>query len=127
MSLTLAILGDFGGAIDFVFQERDSVSGGVQIGGLGEIGELTVEHLKVSAVAMAAACAISIPTGLYLGHRGKGEFVAVATTLTAEVRIPAKMVGSARGNLMRPTTCMSLMPTPLAASTISGLIWRTPT
>ena len=29
MSLTLAFLGDFGGAIDFIFHERDSVSGGV--------------------------------------------------------------------------------------------------
>ncbi|MGI9082086.1 MAG: ABC transporter permease [Thermoleophilaceae bacterium] len=80
MSLTLAFLGDFGGAVDFVFHERDSVSGGVQIGGPGEIGELTVEHLKVSVVAMAAACAISIPIGLYLGHRGKGEFVAVTVS-----------------------------------------------
>jgi osmoprotectant transport system permease protein len=80
MSLTLAVLGDFGGAIDFIFQERDSVSGGVQIGGLGEIGDLTVEHLKVSLVAMAAACAISVPVGLYLGHRGKGEFLAVTVS-----------------------------------------------
>ena len=80
MSLTLAFLGDFGGAVDFIFNERDSVSGGVQIGGLGEIGDFAAEHLKVSAVAMAAACAISIPTGLYLGHRGKGEFAAVTVS-----------------------------------------------
>ena len=80
MSLTLAFLGDFGGAVDFIFDDRDSVSGGVQIGGLGEIGEFTVEHLKVSAVAMAAACAVSIPIGLYLGHRGKGEFAAVSVS-----------------------------------------------
>ncbi|MGH3994300.1 MAG: ABC transporter permease, partial [Pseudonocardiaceae bacterium] len=80
MSLTLAFLGDFGGAVDFIFHERDSVSGGVQIGGLGEIGEFAAEHLKVSAAAMAAACAISIPIGLYLGHRGKGEFAAVTVS-----------------------------------------------
>ena len=80
MSLTLAFLGDFGGAVDFIFQERDSVSGGVQIGGLGEIWQFTAEHLKVSAVAMAAACAVSIPIGLYLGHRGKGEFAAVTVS-----------------------------------------------
>ena len=80
MSLTLAFLGDFGGAVDFIFHERDSVSGGVQIGGLGEIGDFAGEHLKVSAVAMAAACAVSIPIGLYLGHRGKGEFAAVTVS-----------------------------------------------
>ncbi len=80
MSLTLAFLGDFGGAVDFIFHERDSVSGGVQIGGPGEIADLGLEHLKVSAVAMAAACAFSIPIGLYLGHRGKGEFVAITVS-----------------------------------------------
>lgn len=80
MSLTLAFLGDFGGAVDFIFHQRDSVSGGVQIGGLGEIGDFTAEHLKVSAVAMAAACAVSIPIGLYLGHRGKGEFAAITVS-----------------------------------------------
>ena len=80
MSLTLAFLGDFRGAVDFIFHERDSVSGGVQIGGLGEIGEFAAEHLKVSVAAMAAACAISIPIGLYLGHRGKGEFAAVTVS-----------------------------------------------
>ena len=80
MSLPLAILGDFGEAIDFIFQQRDSVSGGVQIGGLAEIGDFTATHLLVSAVAMAAACAVSIPIGLYLGHRGKGEFAAVTVS-----------------------------------------------
>jgi osmoprotectant transport system permease protein len=80
MSLPLAFLGDFGEAIDFIFHQRDSVSGGVQIGGLGEIGDFAATHLLVSAVAMAAACAISIPIGLYLGHRGKGEFAAVTVS-----------------------------------------------
>ena len=80
MSPALAFLGDFGGAVDFIFHERDSVSGGVQIGGLGEIGDFTAEHLEVSAVAMVAACALSIPIGLYLGHRGKGEFAAVTVS-----------------------------------------------
>ena len=80
MSLPVAILGDFGEAIEFIFQERDSVSGGVQIGGLGEIGEFTLTHLEVSLVAMALACAVSIPIGLYLGHRGKGEFLAITVS-----------------------------------------------
>jgi osmoprotectant transport system permease protein len=80
MSAVIGFLGDFGDAIKFVFEERDSVSGGVQIGGLGEIGRFTGTHLEVSAVAMALACAVAIPIGLYLGHRGKGEFLAITVS-----------------------------------------------
>jgi osmoprotectant transport system permease protein len=74
----LAILGQFGDAIEFIFQERESVSGGVQVGGLGEILDLTVDHMVLSLVAMAAACALCIPLGLWLGHIGKGEFLAIS-------------------------------------------------
>lgn len=80
MITTFAILGQFGDAVDFIFHERESVGGGVQIGGLGEIGHLTGQHLLLSALSMAFACAIGIPLGLYLGHRGKGEFLAVTVS-----------------------------------------------
>jgi len=76
----LAFLGQFGDAIQFIFQERESVSGGVQIGGLGEIADLTATHLLVSLVAMAAACALCIPVGLWLGHIGRGEFLAISVS-----------------------------------------------
>jgi osmoprotectant transport system permease protein len=77
MSTTLAILGQFGDAVEFIFSERESPAGGSQVGGLGELWELTWEHLKLSGVAMAIACAISIPLGLWLGHIGKGGFLAI--------------------------------------------------
>lgn len=80
MSSTVAFLGQFGGALDFIVSERDSVSGGVQIGGPAELGGFLWTHLLVSAVAMAGACAVSIPIGLYLGHRGRGEFAAVTVS-----------------------------------------------
>ena len=75
MSTTIAFLGQFGDAVDFVFNERESPAG--QVGGLAELWELTWEHLKLSGVAMAIACAISIPLGLWLGHIGKGGFLAI--------------------------------------------------
>ncbi len=80
MSTTLAFLGEFGEAVEFIFKERESVGGGVQVGGLGEIGDLGWTHLKVSLVAMAVACAISIPIGLVLGHKGRGEFLAISVS-----------------------------------------------
>ena len=80
MTFEFAFLGDFGDAIQFIFQSRESVSGGVQVGGLGEIAELTARHLLVSAVAMAAACITCIPLGLWLGHIGRGEFLAISVS-----------------------------------------------
>jgi osmoprotectant transport system permease protein len=80
MSATLAFLGDFGGAVEFIFRQGESVGGGVQVGGLGEIGDLLVEHLLVSLAAMAIACAVAIPLGLYLGHIGRGEFLAITVS-----------------------------------------------
>ena len=75
MSTTLAFLGDFADAIDFIFRERESREG-TSVGG-GQFLELTWEHLKLSAAAMAVACAAAIPLGLWLGHIGKGGFLAI--------------------------------------------------
>ena len=87
----LAFLGDFGEAIEFIFKERESVSGGVQIGGLSEMWGFTETHLLVSLVAMAIACAVSIPIGLYLGHRGRGEFIAISISNVGRA-VPAVVV-----------------------------------
>src|SRR3954452_13959472 len=67
-------------AIDFVVHDRESVSGGVCIGGPHEILSLAASHLAVSAAAVALACVIAIPVGLWLGHIGKGEFLAVSVS-----------------------------------------------
>ena len=80
MIMPVAFLGQFGDALDFIFQERESVSGGVQIGGPGEILELTLNHVVVSAVAILAAVVIFLPLGLFLGHHNKGEFLAVSVS-----------------------------------------------
>jgi ABC-type proline/glycine betaine transport system permease subunit len=70
---------DFKDAIDFIVHSRESVSGGVQVGGSELIG-FTGTHLLVSGVAVLVACAIAVPIGLYLGHVGKGEFVAITAS-----------------------------------------------
>jgi osmoprotectant transport system permease protein len=73
-------VGTFRDAIDFLFHQRESISGGVCIGGPGEIWELTRSHMAVSLVAIAVAIAISVPIGLWLGHKGRGEFLAVSVS-----------------------------------------------
>jgi osmoprotectant transport system permease protein len=77
MTTTFAFLGQFGDAIDFIFHQRESRIGGAQVGGLGQIWDLMWPHLKLSGAAMGIACAISIPIGLWLGHIGKGGFLAI--------------------------------------------------
>lgn len=82
MSAALVVpgfLGSFGGAIDFIFSQRNSVQGpGLQVGGLEQIWELASTQIAISLVALLLATAIALPLGLWLGHRGVGEFLAVA-------------------------------------------------
>ena len=68
---------DFKDAISFIFNERESVSGGIQVGGSELLG-LTATHVLISVAAVVVAVAISVPIGLWLGHKGKGEFVAIS-------------------------------------------------
>ena len=75
MSAVLVVpgfLGSLGGAIDFIFSERDSVQGGLQVGGLGQIWDLLATQMAISIVALLLAIAIALPLGLWLGHRGVG-------------------------------------------------------
>ncbi len=83
MALPCGPAGDhssFVDAFDFIVSERESVSGGVCIGGPGELIDLAGSHLWVSAVAVVVAIALAVPIGLYLGHIGKGEFLAVSVS-----------------------------------------------
>jgi osmoprotectant transport system permease protein len=77
VTVPLAFLDAFAGAIEFIFSPREAVGGGIEVGGLGQVGELTGEHLKVSGAALVAGLAVALPAGLYLGHRGRAELLAV--------------------------------------------------
>jgi osmoprotectant transport system permease protein len=80
VAVVASIIGEFGEAFDLILQERESVSGGVQVGGLAEFGEFTLRHLVLSAVSTGAAIAVAMPVGLYLGHKGRGEFLAISVS-----------------------------------------------
>lgn len=75
-----AFLGDFGDAVRFIFEERESVSGGVQIGGIPELAGFAATHMLVSLAALVIAAALAIPLALWLGHIGRGDFLATATS-----------------------------------------------
>jgi osmoprotectant transport system permease protein len=78
MSTTLAVIGEFGDAIEYIFEGRTSREG-TEVGG-GQFLELTWEHVKLSLAGIAIACAVAVPLGLWLGHIGKGGFVAISAS-----------------------------------------------
>ena len=75
MTSTFAFLGQFGDAIQFIFEGETSQEG-TEVGG-SQFLELTWEHVKLTFAAMAIACAVSIPVGLWLGHVRRGSFLAI--------------------------------------------------
>jgi osmoprotectant transport system permease protein len=76
--MMFAMLGPFGDAFQFIFEERESQAGTVRVGGLGEMWELTWMHLKLSLTATAIACLIALPVGIWLGHIGRYQFAATS-------------------------------------------------
>ena len=73
---TASVLSDFGDAFEFIFTERESRAGGSEIGGAQLLG-LLWDHLALSAVALAVGIAVAVPLGVWLGHTGRGTFLAV--------------------------------------------------
>jgi len=75
-----SFLDTFGGSIEFIFQSRTSAQEGskVMVGGLDQILELLASQALISIVALLLALLLALPLGVYLGHRGVGEFAAVA-------------------------------------------------
>jgi osmoprotectant transport system permease protein len=66
------------GAVEFIFEPQYSnVTGGSKVGGLSQTLELALTQLEVTVLALGLSMLIALPAGLYLGHRGVGEAVAV--------------------------------------------------
>jgi osmoprotectant transport system permease protein len=77
--LALPPFASFGGALEFIFAPQSSnVTGGKTVGGFSQVVELTLAQLEVTVFALALSLVVALPIGLYLGHRGVGEFFAVA-------------------------------------------------
>jgi osmoprotectant transport system permease protein len=73
-----SVFDSFSGAVDFIFSPRDEVGVGGEVGGLDQVAEFLWTHVWISALALAVAVALTLPIGVYLGHRGSGELLAVA-------------------------------------------------
>jgi osmoprotectant transport system permease protein len=72
------VLASIGGAIEFIFTPQSSnVTGGKTVGGIDQVVELTINQLELTVLALALSLLVALPIGLYLGHRGTGELVAI--------------------------------------------------
>lgn len=79
MTPMLGFLGSFGGAFEFIFTPQSNrFTGGREVGGLDQVWEYTQTHLEISALALVVALALALPTGVVLGHYGKGEVFAIS-------------------------------------------------
>ncbi len=68
--------------------------------GPGGVGSLTVEHLVITFAAVALACLVALPVGIWMGHRGRGgSFVVVLSNLSRAVPTLALLTIFAVGNL----------------------------
>jgi osmoprotectant transport system permease protein len=77
---SFAVVSEFIDAIRFILFPRGSISGDIQVGGLAEFGQLTLNHLQLSVVALLAATAVAMPVALFLGHIGRGQVIAVSVS-----------------------------------------------
>ncbi|MBS1895206.1 MAG: ABC transporter permease [Actinobacteria bacterium] len=72
------IYAGFGGAVEFIFHKQVSnVTGGHKVGGFEQVLELALKQIEVSLVALAIAIVVALPVGLYFGHKGTGEALAI--------------------------------------------------
>jgi osmoprotectant transport system permease protein len=80
LHLPLAFLGMFGDAFQFIFHQQEAQTGGgiAKVGGPHQVRELALEQLKVTGLALALSLALAFPVGVWLGHRGSGEGLALA-------------------------------------------------
>lgn len=126
MSLPLAFLDSFSGAIDFIFSQRESFGGGTEVGGLGQVGDLMARHIWVSAAAMAVGLAVALPLGIYLGHRGRGEGLAVAIgnagRAIPELALIAVLVAFVGTGFLNVTIALSILAIPpILTNTFVGI------
>jgi osmoprotectant transport system permease protein len=112
-----SILTTFGDAVNFIFQERESGAGTVRVGGLQEIGHLAANHFAVSFLALAIAIAVAVPVGLWLGHLGRAEFLAVgvanigrAVPALALIGFCVAFLGTGVANIAFALTLLAIPP-----------------
>ncbi|HTR75793.1 MAG TPA: ABC transporter permease [Solirubrobacterales bacterium] len=117
----------FGGAFEFIFSRQTSnVTGGHKVGGIDQVLELALRQIEVSVVALALAMLVAIPIGLYLGHKGVGEALAIglgnasrAVPELAAIALIAAVVGVGFWTLVIVLAVLGIPP--ILTNTFTGI------
>jgi osmoprotectant transport system permease protein len=121
------LFASFGGAFEFIFTPQTSnVTGGKAVGGLSQVIELTLAQLEVTVLALALALVIALPAGLYFGHRGTGELLAIgignAGRAVPELALIALMAAVIGVGLLNLTVALAILGIPpILTNTFVGL------
>lgn len=112
-----AVPASIGGAIEFIFEpQSSSVTGGKEVGGISQVIELTLTQIEVTVLALALATVVALPIGLYLGHRGRGELLAVglgnAGRAIPELALIAFMAAAIGVGLLNVTIALAVLGVP---------------
>jgi osmoprotectant transport system permease protein len=117
LALPQPVVASIEGAIEFIFTpQSSSVTGGKKVGGLEQVIELTVNQLEVTFLALALALFVALPIGLYLGHRGTGELLAIglgnAGRAIPELALIAFMAAAIGVGLLNVTIALAVLGIP---------------
>lgn len=121
------MLASFGGAFEFIFTPQSSnVTGGKGVGGFHQVVELALTQLEVTVLAMALALVIALPAGLYFGHRGTGELLAIglgnAGRAVPELALIALMAAVIGVGLLNLTVALAILGIPpILTNTFVGI------
>lgn len=121
------LLADFGGAFEFIFHKQvTNVTGGHKVGGFEQVLELALKQIEVSALALAVAIVVAVPIGLYFGHKGTGELIAIglgnASRAVPELAVIALFAAVVGVGLTWLTVALALLGIPpILTNTFTGI------
>ena len=121
------LLADFGGAFEFIFHKQvTNVTGGHKVGGFEQVLELALKQIEVSVLALVVAIVVAVPIGLYFGHRGTGELVAIglgnASRAVPELAVIALFAAVVGVGLTWLTVALALLGIPpILTNTFTGI------
>jgi osmoprotectant transport system permease protein len=118
---------DFGGAFEFILHKQVSnVTGGHKVGGFHQVLELALKQIEVSALALVVAIIVAVPIGLYFGHKGTGEVIAIglgnASRAVPELAVIALFAAVVGVGLTWLTVALALLGIPpILTNTFTGI------
>jgi osmoprotectant transport system permease protein len=121
------VLASIGGAVEFIFTpQTSSVTGGKTVGGFSQVVELTLNQLELTVLALALSLVVALPMGLYFGHRGTGELLAIglgnAGRAVPELALIAFMAAAIGVGVLNLTIALAVLGVPpILTNTFVGI------